>query len=132
MQLNGTARYSPVGNPAPWHALFRDQLAHAETAIRFNIAWNASRLAPTDLDALPIVAGRLHIYALTDDARRRVVCQASDAAIGADAAWQSFRAALHRDALPASVLEVADNPLACAPGVRALSQQPERVLSKPL
>ncbi|HZJ68133.1 MAG TPA: M1 family aminopeptidase, partial [Kofleriaceae bacterium] len=132
VQLNGTARYSPVGNPAPWHALFRDQLAHAETAIRFNIAWNASRLAPTDLDALPIVAGRLHIYALTDDARRRVVCQASDAAIGADAAWQSFRAALHRDALPASVLEVADNPLACAPGVRALSQQPERVLSKPL
>jgi hypothetical protein len=131
-QLNGRAGYSPVVNLAPWRALFRDQLAHAETAIRFNIVWNASRLAPKDVGALPIVADRLHIYALTNDARRRVVCQASDVAIGDDAAWQSFRAALHRDALPATVLEVADNPAACAPGLRALSQEPERVLSKPL
>jgi hypothetical protein len=60
------------------------------------------------------------------------VCEASDVAIGDDAAWQSFRNALRRDQLSASVLEVADNPLACAPGVRALSAQPERAESKPL
>jgi hypothetical protein len=132
-QLSPTSRYSRVIDRTPWRALFRDQLARAETGVRFNLAWNASRLDPPDVGALPIVASRLHIYALSEAARRRVVCQASDMAIGDDAAWQAFRAALHRDALPASVLAAADDPLACAAGVLpALSEGAERLQAKPL
>jgi hypothetical protein len=132
VQLNGTARYSPVVDLAPWRALFRDQLSRAESANRFNIAWNALRLGPKDVGALPIVAGRLHIYGMSDVTRRRVVCEAFGLAMGDDAAWQSFRNALRRDQLSATVLEVADNPVRCAPGMRALSPQPERAQSKPL
>lgn len=131
-QLNGTARYSPVVNRVPWRALFRDQLARAETSIRFNLAWNASRGAVPDIGALPIVADRLHVYAISDGVRRRVVCEASDVAIGDDAAWEAFRAAVHRDALSATVLEVVDDPLKCPIELSASSARAGRVESKPL
>ncbi|HSS02271.1 MAG TPA: M1 family aminopeptidase, partial [Kofleriaceae bacterium] len=131
-QLTGVGSYSPVVDRAPWNALFRDQLAHARTSIRFNLAWNASRGGVPDLGALPIVADRLHVYALTDDARRRVVCEASDMAIDDVAAFQAFRATVHREALSASVLEVLDDLLKCPMELRARSAQPDRVPSKPL
>jgi aminopeptidase N len=128
-QLIDTPDYSPVVDDAPWRALFRAQLASAETSARFNIVWNASLRAPTDLGALPIVASRLHIYALSDLARRTVVCDAHG--VG-DVAWESFRSALHREALSPTVLEVIDDPARCATSVRALVAQPEAVQSKPL
>jgi aminopeptidase N len=131
VQLNPTSRYSRITDLTPWRALFRDQLARVETAGRFNLAWNASRLQPPDVGALPIVADRLHIYALSESAQRRVVCQAFAIAVD-DATRQAFREALHRDALPASVLAVADDPPACNAGVLpALSERPERVQAKP-
>jgi len=131
-QLTGITRYSPVVDRAPWNALFRDQLARARTSIRFNLAWNASRGGVPDLGALPIVADRLHVYALSDDARRRVVCQASAVAKDDATALQGFRAAVHREALSATVLEVIDDPLKCPMELRALSRQTEAVQSKPL
>jgi hypothetical protein len=101
--------------------------------VRFNIAWNASRAEPMDLGALPIVAARLHIYAVSDPARIRVVCEASASALIDEAAWQSFRNALNRAALSSDVLAVVDDPVGgCAMGPRPLAAQPDAVLSKPL
>jgi hypothetical protein len=47
------------------------------------------------------------------------------------AAFQAFRAAVHREALSATVLEVIDDALKCPPmQLRALSAQPDRAGSK--
>ena len=61
-----------------------------------------------------------------------MVCQASDVTVGNAAAFQSFRAAVHREALSATVLEVIDDPLKCPMELRARSAQTDRVQSKPL
>jgi hypothetical protein len=123
--------YSPIGDTAPWTALFRDQLSRAETAPRFNIAWNAA-VSVADREALPIVAARLHIYALSAARQRQVVCDAHTMT-GGDADWQAFRdAAMPWATLSAQAQAVLNDPAGCDTAPRAGtrgSREPPR--SKP-
>jgi hypothetical protein len=118
--------YSPITDPAPWKALFQDQLSRAESAGRFNLAWGAA-LNLADRDALPIAGHRLHD--LTPSLQRQVVCNAYLLTSG-DADWEAFRtAALPWETLPAAVQAVVREPSGCQAAM--LRARPEPVLAKP-
>jgi len=117
-QVRTGAGYSPILDPAPWRALFRDQLSRAETTQRFSIVWRAA-LGLSDRGALPIVAARLHVYALDPAHQRQVVCDAH-ALTGGDADWQAFRdATLPWDTLSTQAQAVLQDPAGCAAAARA-------------
>ena len=120
--------YSPIVDAAPWNALFEEQLALAVSTTRFNLAWRGAR-ALTDRAALPIVAGRLHIYTLTEPRQRQVVCDAFNMT-GGDAAWQSFRdAAQPWTRLSAAAQAVLADPASCNTALQRSQREP--VLAKP-
>jgi hypothetical protein len=119
--------YSPITDPAPWKALFRDQLSRAESAGRFSQAWFAA-LNLADRDALPIAGHRLHD--LTPSLQQQVAC-AAYRLTGGDADWEAFRtAALPWETLPEAVQAIVRDPSGCQTAM--LRARPEPRLAKPI
>jgi aminopeptidase N len=116
-QIEAASSYTgvPAEQAPPWKAFFRERLAQATSATRFDLVWRGVR-GLSDEAALVTAAQKLHAIALSDDARRAVVCDAFAIAEGHEGAFDAFRAAAQpwAELGPGAAAALAD-PSVCTP-----------------
>ncbi len=104
----------PAEQAPPWKALFREKLAAATSATRFNIVWRGVR-GLVDDGALAAAGQKLRSINLSDDTRRQVACEAYTIAAARPAAWDEFRQAAEPGAdLGPRTAEALADPAVCA------------------
>lgn len=104
----------PLEEAPAWKAFFRERLAEATSATRFNTVWLGVKGLVDDVALVP-VAQKLHQIALSNQRRREVVCEAFSLAAVREGAWEEFRqAAQPWDALGPEAAAALADPAACA------------------
>jgi hypothetical protein len=135
LQARGLQPYQPVdaGDAPGWRTFFRARLAEATSATRFTPTWRAL-VALLDVDALPVLAPRLHAVPLIASAQRQAVCDAHALALATrPAAWDDFRAAAQPwTTLAPEAAAVLADPAGCAAPQKAARATPRRAADDPI